>query len=155
MSRIFAIVAIAGLMSTNSSSALLAREAAEFTGAYRCEGVDGSGTTYRGTTVIDKQGDVYYVQWAIGGHLTAVGVGVAKGDALAVSYYGPSTGIVLYTRTDTGLSGQWTEPGGEGATFSETLTRIPDEELPQKAPAPERAPGPTAVPRPSAFDRSV
>ena len=155
MSRIIAIIAIAGALFTQSSSVLLAGEAEKFTGAYYCEGIDASGNAYRGRTLIDKQGDVYYVQWTLGGRLTAIGIGVAKGDSLAVSYYGPSTGVVLYTRTEAGLDGQWTQPGAEGATFSETLKRIPDEELQQESPAPERAPGPTAIPGPRAPDRSV
>lgn len=155
MSRIIAILTVAGALFAPSSSVLVAGEAEKFTGAYYCEGIDASGTAYRGRTLIDKQGDVYYVQWTIGGRLTAIGLGVARGDSLAVSYYGPSTGVVLYTRTEAGLEGLWTQPGGEGATFSETLKRIPDEELQQRSPAPESAPDPTTAPRPGSPDRSV
>jgi hypothetical protein len=114
-----------------TSSVLHGQPSQEFAGAYHCEGVDATGAAYRGTTLIGKQGDAYHVQWTIGGRLTAVGIGVARGDTLAVSYYGPSTGVVLYTRTEAGLAGQWTQPGGGGTIFAETLTRIPDDELPR------------------------
>jgi hypothetical protein len=142
MSRITAVIAVAGALFTQTSSVLLAQHAQEFTGVYYCEGTDASGTPYRGTTHIGKQKDAYYVHWTIAGHLTAVGIGVAKGNTLAVSYYGPSTGVVLYTRTDAGLTGEWTQPNAGGAIFSETLTRIPEQELHRRPLPSEKAPTP-------------
>jgi hypothetical protein len=145
MSRITTVIAVAGALFAQSSSVLLAQHAQEFTGVYYCEGTDGSGTRYTGTTHIGRQMDAYYVHWTIAGHLTAVGIGVARGDALAVSYYGPSSGVVLYTRTDAGLTGDWTQPGAGGAIFSETLTRIPEKELHRRPLPPEKAPTPVPL----------
>jgi hypothetical protein len=121
--------AVLGGLLIQTSSVVLAADAPELQGAYYCEGTDASGSPYYGTTVIQKQGDVYYLQWRIGRRMTALGVGIVTGQTLAVSYYGRSTGVALYTIGEGGLIGRWTQPGSTGVIFSETLTRIPASEL--------------------------
>ena len=123
------VVAVVGMLFTQISSAILAEEAPEVAGTYSCQGIDSTGTRYSGTAVIGKWGDAYFVRWRMGDRTVAIGVGLRTGNSLAVSYYGNATGVVLYTIDNQRLVGHWTQPGSHGVVFTETLTRIPQDEL--------------------------
>ena len=123
------VVVVVGALLTQVSSVILAEEAPTVTGTYRCQGIDGTGKPYSGTVVIGKWGDAYYVQWKVRNRTVAIGVGLLTGNSLAVSYYGNATGVALYTIDDQRLIGHWTQPAAHGAVFTETLTRIPHDEL--------------------------
>jgi hypothetical protein len=114
--------------------------AQEIAGLYYCEGSNGDGTPYRGVVNIVKRGDAYHVWWKLQPGAEAVGLAIRSGDALAVSYYGQATGVVLYRIVGDQLIGQWTVPGGEGVLASETLTPI--EEVPAYLFEPDPAPAP-------------
>jgi hypothetical protein len=129
MVRVSAVVVTMAFLFAQSSSVVAAQGAGEIPGAYYCEGTDRDGTPYRGTVVIARHGDVYHVQWKFESRVAAVGFGIMSGDKLAVSYIGRSVGLALYEIDGMKLVGRWTEPGGGGALFLETLTRIPADEL--------------------------
>ena len=68
-------------------------------------------------------------RWKVNNRVVAIGVGLLTGNSLAVSYYGNANGVALYTIDDNRLIGHWTQPGAHGAVFTETLTRITQDEL--------------------------
>ena len=81
-------------------------------GAYAVRGTnpDGRGG-YRGTLQVTPTGDTYGFAWATG--TTAEGVGVRRGDAVAVAYGGADCGVALYAPGANGtLVGTWAGMGG-------------------------------------------
>lgn len=106
-------------------------------GVYECEGSNPNGDTYSGIVEIVKLRDTYLVRWTMPDDSKVVGVGIFSGGVLAVSYYGGTPALVVYSITgDDRLEGKWTAGGSEGAVFSETLTRM-KEGAPAK-PAPRK-----------------
>ena len=102
-------------------------------GLYRAEGVDAEGAPYRALVRIIKFGDSHLVSWTFGSESEAldepdrIGVGIARGDVLAVSYFSEDfAGVVLYEIESDGrrLVGHWTGAGGDGVLRAETLTRL-------------------------------
>lgn len=94
-------------------------------GVYRSEGVNPDGTKYRGTVEIAKDDQTYLVRW-LARQVTSIGIGIVKGDVLAVSYYtGTNIGVALY-RIEKGprLTGEWTVLGADGLRYPETLTKM-------------------------------
>lgn len=94
-------------------------------GVYRSEGVNPDGTKYRGTVEIAKDDQTYLVRW-LARQVTSIGIGIVKGDVLAVSYYtGTNIGVALY-RIEKGprLTGEWTVLGADGQRYPETLTKM-------------------------------
>jgi hypothetical protein len=106
----------------------------EIAGVYAGEGSNGDGSAYRAIVVIQKYRDAFRVQWIFPSRSATVGLGILDGDKLAVSYYGPRPGIVLYKVDGTRLVGQWTLLGAGGMLSSETLTRIPADQVPENIP---------------------
>ena len=97
----------------------------DFTGIYACEGKNPDGSAYGGIVEILKVQDTYLVRWTLSADTRVVGVGIFKGGVLAVSYFGGSPALVVYSVTTDGrLDGEWTVGGAEGSVFSETLTKI-------------------------------
>ena len=102
----------------------------DFTGTYACEGKNPDGSPYGGIVEILKVRDTYLVRWTLSNETRVVGVGIFSGGVLAVSYFGGSPALVVYSATTDGrLDGKWTIGGTEGAVFSETLTKIDKAEL--------------------------
>ena len=59
--------------------------AKDITGSYSIEGgVEGS--TYSGELFIEENGDVYEVSWELASGEVCVGIGILKGNYLAVAY---------------------------------------------------------------------
>jgi hypothetical protein len=56
-----------------------------------------------------------------------VGVGIFSGNQLAVSYFGGTPALIVYSLAENGtLNGKWTAGGADGAVFQETLTKLPE-----------------------------
>jgi hypothetical protein len=109
----------------------IAEEAPEkdFTGVYSCEGTNPDGRGYIGLVEILKVEGTYLVRWTMPNDTQVMGVGIFSNGVLAVSYYGGSPAVVIYSTTTEGrLDGKWTMGGAEGSVFKETLTKIPDDE---------------------------
>lgn len=94
-------------------------------GVYRSEGVNPDGTKYRGTVEIAKDDQTYLVRW-LARQVTSIGIGIVRGDVLAVSYYtGTNIGIALYhIEKGPRLTGEWTVLGADGLRYPETLTKM-------------------------------
>jgi hypothetical protein len=126
MSRVTMLLLVVALFGGHDSSIIHGESASNLHGTYASEGIDFDGSRYRGTVVLAKHGDIYYVQWRFGSRLSALGIGIVTNDMLAVSYYGRSIGVALYEIDGTRLVGRWAESGSPGTVFHETLTRMPD-----------------------------
>ena len=106
-----------------------------FDGVYIAHGVDADGHEYRRAVDIERHGDRFAVTWvsarvvgeAIILQPTWVGVGIATGDTLSVSFVAEdSLGIIVYKFGEDGqLSGRWALAGDDETVYSETLTRLP------------------------------
>lgn len=94
-------------------------------GVYRSEGVNPDGTKYRGTVEIAKDDQTYLVRW-LARQVTSIGIGIVRGDVLAVSYYtGTNIGVALYhIEKGPRLTGEWTVLGADGQRYPETLTKM-------------------------------
>lgn len=108
-----------------------------FEGVYIANGVDSAGTKYRRAVAIERDGEQFAVTWVasrvVGEAIVLepmwVGVGVAVGDTLSVSFVAADTfGIIVYQPgTDARqFFGRWALAGDDGLVHSETLTRLPD-----------------------------
>jgi len=99
--------------------------AADVAGTYAGSGANpGGGGAYDCDVTIAKNGDVYDVQWYIGGGLAYEGVGIMKNGLLCVGFAsGNSYGVVVYEqKADGTLEGVWTGPGASDLG-TETLKR--------------------------------
>jgi hypothetical protein len=103
-----------------------AQQTIDITGRYRCEGMNPDGRAYRGTVEITKNDETYRLRWIMSEGGTSFGIGILRGEFLAVSYYtNGNLGVVVYTvKKGPQLSGEWTVLGTEEKLFKETLTRI-------------------------------
>ena len=108
-----------------------------FEGVYIARGVDSDGREYRRAVNIERDGDQFAVTWVasrvVGEAIILepiwVGVGIAIGDMLSVSFVaGDTFGIMVYEAgTDKQqFSGRWAVVDDDGAVHSETLTRLPN-----------------------------
>ena len=98
----------------------------DLAGTYRCEGTNPDGRTYRGIVEMVKDDRTYRVRWTMGQGGTSVGIGMVRGDLLAVSYYtGQNVGLVMY-KIDKGVQmiGEWAVLGADGQLLPETLTKV-------------------------------
>ena len=106
-------------------------------GMYTLTGLNPDGSEYRGLVKIMSRGQSFLVSWmfprvsdeTVVVALRSVGVGIANGGMLAVSYYGQDvTGVALYHIEDGGqrLTGEWVSASDSGGTLhTETLTKLP------------------------------
>ena len=96
-------------------------------GVYTCEGKNPDGAPYAGVVEIVKHKETYLVRWTMPDDSQVVGVGIYSGNQLAVSYFGGTPALVVYSVAENGqLNGKWTAGGAAGAVFQETLTRLPE-----------------------------
>ena len=108
----------------------------DFTGVYSCEGTNPDGKSYVGLVEILKVQGTYLVRWTMPNDTQVMGVGIFSDNVLAVSYFGGSPAVVVYsTATDGRLDGKWTMGGAEGYIFKETLTKMSNRR-PSAAPSP-------------------
>ena len=128
--RVIALVAIGFVpVSATGESA--------FEGVYIAHGVDSDGNHYRRAVNIERDGNRFAVTW-VGARVVGetvilepiwVGVGIAIGDTLSVSFVaGDTFGIMVYQAGTDGqaLSGRWAVADDDGGVYSETLTRLRD-----------------------------
>ena len=112
----------------------------DFTGVYSCEGTNPDGKSYVGLVEILKVQGTYLVRWTMPNDTQVMGVGIFSDNVLAVSYFGGSPAVVVYsTNTDGRLDGKWTMGGAEGFVFKEILTKMSNRK-PSAAPTPHRPP---------------
>jgi hypothetical protein len=129
-SALMLVVLIAGL----AAPAARSDEKPALAGLYLCEGTDHTGSEYRGFVQIAGNRNTLILTWmfpdgAERGALrpSAVGVGIANGGSLSVSYYsGTVAGLVVYRieQESQRLVGEWTVAGGDGILYSEILTKL-------------------------------
>lgn len=97
-------------------------------GTYACQGTRPDGAEYRGVVRIVHHNGTYQLLWTVGQDEQYLGVGMVTGNVLSVSYFGGTTGLVVYRieQGDKGprLVGTWTVPEGDGQVSSEILTRV-------------------------------
>jgi hypothetical protein len=100
----------------------------ELAGLYICDGVNPDGSPYHGLVEIVKHHDAYQLVWSFESEVVALGLGIRSGSVLAVMHYSEVPGVVAY-RIEEGsrLVDEWSVVGADGAVFSETLTRAPDQ----------------------------
>ena len=116
------VVTVVSTLNLSVPTPILAQD---LSGMYQCEGVGPNGTKYRGIVEIAKNDQTYRLRWTIRPDGVYLGIGILRGDELAVSYFGQVLGVVLY-QIEKGprLVGQWTVMGADGQVFSETLTKM-------------------------------
>lgn len=123
------------LMTGLAAPAARSAEQPELAGLYLCQGIDPTGSDYRGFVEIASYRNTLILTWMFpegperGASLrpSAVGVGIAGSGSLAVSYYGETmAGLVVYRieKESRRLVGQWTVAGGDGTLYSEILTKL-------------------------------
>lgn len=102
----------------------------DITGFYRTEG-SYLNKTYKGNVEITKVGDAYQLLWFTPNGIVQVGVGILKGDALSVAFYGTNSpiGVVIYNiKGNSQMSGEWTVLGADGI-FIENLFKLSKAEI--------------------------
>jgi hypothetical protein len=96
-------------------------------GIYTCQGTNPDGSSYAGVVEIIKHKETYLIRWTMPDESQVVGVGIFTGSQLAVSYFGGTPALVVYSITENGtLNGKWTAGGADGSVFQEILTRLPE-----------------------------
>jgi uncharacterized protein (TIGR03067 family) len=99
-------------------------EEIDITGHYKAESVQFNGEKQIADVEIKRLGDCYLVKWSKGILDAYVGIGLRKGEVLAVCWANQGqVGACLY-RIEKGpqLVGEWTMLGGAGVVQRETLT---------------------------------
>jgi len=122
--KLLRVAAVATVLHVFAPAVCSAQDVA-LDGVYRSEGVNPDGTKYRGTVEIAKDDQTYLVRW-LARQVTSIGIGIVRGDVLAVSYYtGTNIGIALYhIEKGPRLTGEWTVLGADGQRYPETLTKM-------------------------------
>src|SRR5262249_45001555 len=101
-----------------------AGEEVDITGHYRAESLQFNGEKQMADVEIKRLGDCYLVKWSKGILDAYVGIGLRKGEVLAVCWTNQGQiGACLY-QIEKGprLVGAWTMLGGAGVVQRETLT---------------------------------
>jgi hypothetical protein len=114
-------------------------------GVYMCEGKNPDGTDYKGIVEIVKFRDSFLVRWTLPDDVSVIGVGIQSNGVLAVSYFGGAPGVIVYRIDGNRMIGEWTMGGTNGGVFSETLTRIQDQQR-QRTPPADAVPAEPSVP---------
>jgi hypothetical protein len=143
----FVLSSCLGLLLLGSVTAIAEPSAgSDLTGLYACEGTNPDGSPYTAVVEIVKRQDTYLVRWTQENDEQVMGVGIQQADMLAVSYFGGSPAIVVYSVAGDGrLDGQWTM-GGAGRLFKETLTKVSASETQPKTPKPAKPAKPAQRP---------
>ena len=82
-------------------------------GQYQVSGQMPNGQSYSGTLSLQKTGDTFQAQWAIGNTIYN-GVGMLSGDLLVIGYgYGQGFGVVEYAFNRNQANGRWAMGGGQ------------------------------------------
>lgn len=149
------LIGVAGMAAVSSAAG-----EPELVGTYAADGVNPDGSQYHAIVHISRRGESFLVSWLFPTDAepirlvpSSVGVGVASGGMLAVSYYTPQTsGVVVYRIEDEGkrLTGRWAFVGDDGTVRDETLTKLPEVSTP-----PPATPDPPAPPPPPARQEPV
>jgi hypothetical protein len=79
------------------------------------------GGSYTGNVSIGRNGDTYALSWTLPNE-SYTGVGILRGQVLAVGWGGGGTGVVSYQVNGTRLDGVWADARG-GALGSEVLEK--------------------------------
>ncbi len=125
----YALLALA-LLSCADASKLPEPKPGDLSGVYLHHSVVGD-TTYRGTTILHKNGDAYVVAASSiaddGETLSTVhchGVGSFEGGVLVVAWRSGASGVGVtkYTFDGATLKGRYVTQPGDGVTREETLT---------------------------------
>ena len=122
--KLLRVAAVATVLHVFAPAVCSAQDVA-LDGVYRSEGVNPDGTKYRGTVEIAKDDQTYLVRW-LARQVTSIGIGIVRGDVLAVSYYtGTNIGVAIYhIEKGPRLTGEWTVLGADGQRYPETLTKM-------------------------------
>jgi uncharacterized protein (TIGR03067 family) len=99
-------------------------EEVDITGSYRAESLQFNGEKQTADVEIKRLGDCYLVKWSKGILEAYVGIGLRKGEVLAVCWANQGqVGACLYhIEKGPRLVGEWTMLGGAGVVQRETLT---------------------------------
>lgn len=95
-------------------------------GTYDAAGTGAGGKRYTATVKIEKQGDVYAVEYVVSEREKYAGIGLLTGRVLSVAWLNQrAVGVLVYTvEKDGTLSGRWTQLGDpQGQVFREKLAR--------------------------------
>ena len=139
------VLALAG--GPHGAAAQGEKPAAAVAGVYVCEGQNPDGTAYKGIVEIVKFHDSFLVRWTLPEDVSVIGVGIQSNGVLAVSYYGGAPGVIVYRVDGDRMVGQWTMGGTNGGVFSETLTRVQEQQRQRTAPPADDAAEPRAPER--------
>src|SRR4029077_18665721 len=98
MCRLFLVVTTLGAFTPNTPETTVAKvekvgleqEVPDISGYYTCKGLETGGKTYSGVAVISRKGDVYIIQWVVGGGSTFTGIGTRQGNSFSASWALPS-----------------------------------------------------------------
>lgn len=99
-----------------------ARAQADLAGSYAVAGTNADGSAYDGALRVSRRGALYQFSWATGNDYE--GVGVRRGDVVAVGWGGEGCGVAVYgvRRAGSELDGVWAFYGQE-ATGTERALR--------------------------------
>jgi hypothetical protein len=96
------IAALAAAFTLMASGAM-----AQVTGQYRVDGQNPDGSTYSGTSSVEKTGDTYRISWNIGG-TRYTGTAIGDDDAIAIGYKsGSETGVTLLVKQGDSYVAVW------------------------------------------------
>ena len=141
------VVALAG--GSHGASAQGEKQVPAVVGVYMCEGQNPDGSAYKGIVEIVKFHDSFLVRWTLPNDISVIGVGIQSNGVLAVSYFGGAPGVIVYRIDGNRMLGEWTMGGTNGGIFSETLTRIQEQQLRQRTvPPSDAAPAAPSTPEP-------
>ena len=117
---------------TLSTIAGSAQAADDLDGFYAVKGQNPNGKAYEATASITKLTNSYSLQWQFDGVVSAVGVGLRKGDTLAVIFQTAEgqIGLAIYVVKGKTLEGSWTAPGSDMVT-GEVLTKTKEAPTPR------------------------
>ena len=112
----------------------------DLSGLYLGNGANPDGSRYEVLVELTRLHDAYQVRWMVDSRVIAIGMGICAGDVLAVSYFADAPGVAAYRiESATRLVGEWTVPDAGGTVFSETLTKLGQDQVPlPRPPTPNR-----------------
>jgi hypothetical protein len=101
------IAALATAFTLMASGTMISSAAAQVTGQYKVDGQNPDGSTYSGTSSVEKTGDTYRISWNIGG-TRYTGTAIGDDDAIAIGYKsGSETGVTLLVKQGDSYVAVW------------------------------------------------